>query len=388
MSISDQKQPQALLDLERYLDQPAPKSPTLPPPPPPLPPISAKKPAILDTGESKKRYSEAVSQDKKESEKRLKVTQVAQVTPVVSVSPNVPEKHSKCIFTIIFSNNKRMIQLPVIITPEIENKFINYFRDGITIFKDNKHCFNEAFDKATIFLNIFLKMNIKPMVLTIGTNDGIVTDTAGLHISYDFIGSNETLFVYRFSKMTNIDTFDKQVIYEIKNNIALLAKEFATNTKSFANLAEVDAKKAKYYLKTVQENATKAISDLNTAQENATKAKHDLKTADENATKAMNKSDFDISQKNVITAQKNVIIAQENLITAQEKLAAAQNNVTTAQEKSFAAEADAILTRDKALYATNDAEKKTKDAWNAVINTKDKEKINLPRVERLMLVKC
>ena len=407
MSISAQKQPQALLDLELYLNTvPKPHQtlqPSTPPPPPP-PPISAQKPAIFDTGESKKRYGEAVTQDEKESEKRLKVTQVApvalvtqvapvalvtQVAPVAQVAqvaPNVPKKPSKCIYTIIFSNNKKMIQLPVIITPKIENEFINHLSDGISIFNNDKHCFDKAFDKATLFLNILMKMNIKPVILTIGTNDDVVTDTAGLHISYDFIGSNKTVFVYRFSKMTNIDTFDKQVISEIKNNIGLVAKQFATNTKSFANFAESDARQAKHDLNTAQENAIKANRDFNTAQENAAKAKRDLNTVLENASsrKPRSISNFDIVN-NVFMAHKNVITAQENVITAQEKSAAAQKNVTTAREKSSAADADVILTRDKALNAAKDAEIKTKDARNAEINTKDEEKINLPKVQRIIL---
>jgi hypothetical protein len=429
MSISAQKQPQALLDLELYLNtvevQSVPKphqtlQPSTPPPLPP-PPISAKKPAIFNTSESKKRYGEAVTQDEKESEKRLKVTQVApvalvtqvapvalvtqvtpvgqvaQVTPVgqvaqvapvaqvAQVAPNIPEKPSKCIYTIIFSNNKKMIQLPVITTPKIDNEFINHLRDGISIFNNDKHCFDKAFDKATLFLNILMKMNIKPVILTIGTNDDVVTDTAGLHISYDFIGSNKTLFVYRFSKMTNIDTFDKQVISEIKNNIGLVAKQFATNTKSFANFAESDARQAKHDLNTAQENAIKANRDFKTAQENAAKAKRDLNTVQENARKPSRSiSNFDIAN-NMIMAHKNVITAQENVITAQEKSAAAQKNVTTAREKSSAADADVILTRDKALNAAKDAEIKTKDARDAEINTKDEEKINLPRVQQIIL---
>jgi hypothetical protein len=410
MSISAQEQPQALLDLELYLNTVEVQSVPTPPPLPP-PPISAKKPAIFNTSESKKRYGEAVTQDEKESEKRLKVTQVApvalvtqvapvalvtqvapialvtQVAPVAlvtQVAPNIPEKPSKCIYTIIFSNNKKMIQLPVIITPKIDNEFINRLGDGISIFNNDKHCFDKAFDKATLFLNILMKMNIKPVILTIGTNDDVVTDTAGLHISYDFIGSNKTLFVYRFSKMTNIDTFDKQVISEIKNNIGLVAKQFATNTKSFANFAESDARQAKHDLNTAQENAIKANRDFNTAQENAAKAKRDLNTVQENARKPRSISNFDIAN-NLIMAHKNVITAQENVITAQEKSAAAQKNVTTAREKSSAADADVILTRDKALNAAKYAEIKTKDARNAEINTKDEEKINLPRVQRIIL---
>jgi len=397
MSISALKQPKALSDLDDYLNtvevQPAPKQlqPPLPPPPPPPPPISAQKPAIFDTGESKKRLSEAVTQDKKESEKRLKVTQVTQVATVVQiaqiaqiapVTPNVQEKSSKCMYTIIFSNNKKMLQLPNIITREFENKFISFLRDSITVFKNNKNYLDEAFDKATIFLNILMKMNIKPMILTIGTNANasvnVVTDTTGLYINYDFFGSNETLFVYRFLKITNIDSFDKQVISEIKNDIALLAKSFANNTKSLANLAESDAEKAKRELNTAHENAKLANRDFNTAQENAAKAKRDLNMAYENASKAMN----------VTIAQKNVITAQENVITTQEKLTAAQKNITTAQEKSAMTEANAILTRDKALNAAKDSKKKTEDAEAARNNTKDIKKVNLPRVERLSLVKC
>ena len=105
------------------------------------------------------------------------------------------------------------------------------------------------------------------------------------------------------------------------------------------------------------------------------------------ARKAINKSEFDIAQKNVITAQKNVIIAQENVITAQEKSAAAQKNVTTAHQKLTTAQADTTLTKEKALYAANDAEKKTKDASYAENNTKDKEKINLPIPKRIILFK-
>jgi hypothetical protein len=406
MSISALKQPKALSDLEDYLKtvevQPAPKQlqPLPPPPPPPPPPISAQKPAIFDTGESKKRLSEAVTQDEKESEKRLKVTQVApvvqsplmtlepvslavQIAQIAPVTPNVQEKSSKCTYTIIFSNNKKMLQLPNIITREFENKFISFLRDSITVFKNNKNYLDEAFDKATILLNIVMRMNIKPMILTIGTNANasvnVVTDTAGLYINYDFFGSNEMLFVYRFLKITNIDSFDKQVISEIKNDIAILAKSFANNTKSLANFAESDAEKAKRDLNTAHENAKLANRDFNTAQENAAKAKRYLKTAYENA---MNKSDFDISQKNVTIAQKNVITAQENVITTREKLTAAQKNITTAQEKSTMAQADAILTRDKASNAAKDADIKTINARHAKNNTKDKEKINLPRVER------
>ena len=388
MSISA-LQSKALSDLNDYLDTvevlPAlkPLRPP-PPPPPPLPPISAQKPAIFDTGESKKRLSEAMTQDEKESEKRLKVTQVTQVAPVVQiaqiapVTPNVQEKSSKCTYTIIFSNNKKMLQLSNIITRDFENKFISFLRDSITIFKNNKNYLDKAFDKATMFLNILMKMNIKPMILTIGTNANasvnVVTDTAGLYINYDFFGSNETLFVYRFLKITNIDSFDKQVISEIKNDIALLAKSFANNTKSLANFAESYAEQAKRDLNTAHENAIKANRDFNTAQKNAAKAKRDL----ENASKAMN----------VTIAQKNVITAQENVITAQEKLTAAQKNITTAQEKSTMAQADAILTRDKALNAAKDADIKTINARYAKNNAKDKEKINLPRVERITLVKC
>ena len=93
MSILTQKQEQALLDLELYLANPEvlPTLPaTKPPPLPPPPPTSAQKPAIFNTGESKKRYGEAVTQDEKESEKRLKVTQAPPVAPVTPVTPVTP----------------------------------------------------------------------------------------------------------------------------------------------------------------------------------------------------------------------------------------------------------------------------------------------------------
>ena len=402
MSISAQKQEQALLDLELYLAQPAPKPrPILPPPPPPPLPISAQKPAIFNTGESKKRYGEAVTQDEKESEKRLKVTQVAQVTPVApvtpvvqvasvalvtQVAPNVPEKHSNCIFTIFFSNNKNMIQIPSVkITKEIENKFLYFLRDCISVLNDGKislnKVFDKAFNKAITFLNFIINMNIKPMVLTIGTNDGIVTDTRCLHITFDFLGSIDTLFLYRHLKMTNIDTFDKQVISDIKNTIAHNAGIFAKNIQSLANFTEADAIKAKHDLNTAQENIKKAESDFNTAQENITKAKSELKTAQNNVITT------NVITTNVIRAHQNVITAFENANMAHQKLAAAQKNVTTAQQKLSTAQADATLTKEKAINADKNATKKTKDARDAEMITKDKEKINLPKPERWVIFK-
>ena len=407
-------QDQALLNLELYLATPEaqalPIPPVLsvlpahahvlpPPPPPPPPPTSAPKSTKLDSKEAifntnvvKKRYSEDVAQNKKESEKRPKLAQVAQVISNTQVVSNAQEQPQERIFTIIFSNNKNMIQFPATkYTEKIEKKFIFHLRDGISTFKDHENsldkAFDKAFDKATTFLNFIMNMNIKPTVLTIGTNDDLVTDTTGLYITCDFFGSNETLYTYNFLKMTNIDTFERHVIFEIKNDIAIHACIFAKNIQSLVNFAESDSGKARDDLCRAQEKATKAKHDFNTAQEKATKAKHDLKTADENARKAMNKSDFDIAQKNVITAQKNVIIAQENVITAQEKSAAAQKNVTTAHQKLTTAQADTTLTKEKALYAANDAEKKTKDASYAENNTKDKEKINLPIPKRIILFK-
>lgn len=369
MSISDQKQPQALLDLERYLDQPAPKPLTVtpsqlatkPPLPQLSPPISAQKPAIFNTGESKKRYGEAVTQDEKESEKRPKLAQVIL---------NAPES----IFTIFFSNNKNIIQIPSIkITEEIEKKFIYFLRDCISVFNDGKISLNEVFDKAfnkaITFLNVIINMNIKPTVLTIGTNDDIVTDTQCLHITFDFFGSNDTLFLYRYLKMTNIDTFDKQVISNIKNSIAANAVIFSKNIQSLANFVEADFVKAIHDFNTAKENITKAKSDLNTAEENITKAKSELKTA----------------QNNVITT--NVITALENACMAHRNLAAAQKNVTTAHQKLSTAQADTTLTKEKAINAAKDATKKTKDARDAEMITKDKEKINLPKPERLIIFK-
>ena len=382
----DQDQDQALLNLELYLATPE-VLPTLPaaklPPPPPQPTTALKptkldpKEAIFDTGKSKKRYGESVTLDEKELEKRPKLTQVVL-------------KPSENIFTIFFSNNKNMIQIPSIkITKEIETKFLYFFRDCISVFNDGKISLNEVFDKAfnkaITFLNVIINMNIKPMVLTIGTNDGIVTDTSCLHITYDFFGSNDTLFLYRSLKMTNIDTFDKQVISAIKNSIAANAFIFSKNIKFLANFAEADAVKAKHDLNTALENITKAKSEFNTAQENITKAKDYLKTVDENARKAMYKSGFDIAK--VMMAQKNVINAQENVITAQEKLAAAQENVTTAHQKLSTAQADATLTKEKAINAAKNATKKTKDALDAEMITKDKEKINLSKSQRWNIFK-
>ena len=411
MSILTQKQEQALLDLELYLANPEvlPTLPaTKPPPLPPPPPTSAQKPAIFNTGESKKRYGEAVTQDEKESEKRLKVTQAAPVAPVApvtpvtpvtpavlaapvapvtpvepvaQVAPNVPEKHSNCIFTIFFSNNKNMIQIPSIkITQEIETKFLYFLRDCISVLNDGKISLNEVFDKAfnkaITFLNVIINMNIKPMVLTIGTNDGIVTDTSCLHITYDFFGLNDTLFLYRFLKMTNIDTFDKQVISAIKITIANNASIFAKNIQSLANFKEADAIKAKHDLNTAQEKITKAESDFNTAEENITKAKSELKTAQNN-----------VITTNVIRAHQNVITAFENANMAHQNLAAAQKNVTTAHQKLSTAQADATLTKEKAINAAKEATKKTKDARDAEMITKDKEKINLPKPERWIIFK-
>ena len=443
-------QDQALLNLELYLATPetlpaptAAKLQALPPPPPPPPPTSAPKPtkqdqkeAIFDTGVSKKRYSEDVTQDEKESEKRPKVTQ--------DVS-NDPES----IYTIFFSNNKNMIQIPSIkITKEIENKFIHFLRDCISVFNNGKISLNEVFDKAfnkaITFLNVIINMNIKPTILTIGINDDIVTDTTCLHITFDFFGSNESIFLYRSLKITNIDTFDKQVISDIKNSIAANSVIFAKNIQSLANYAEADAIKAKHDLNTAQENATKARDNLfiahknaitahknatkakndlnmaqgnaikakhdlnmaqenaNTAQknttithkkyedhvrfrENATKAKHDLNMAQENATKA--KRDLNMAQENVITTQENVIMAQENVIIAQEKSVVAQKNVTTKIEDNNTALVDTTLTKEKAINAAKDATKKTKDARNAELITKDKEKINFLKSERLIIFK-
>ena len=438
-------QNQALLDLELYLatpevlpilpvakPQPPPLSPTLPVAKPPPPPTSAPKEAIFDTGESKKRYGEAVTQDEKESEKRPKLAQVVL-------------KSSENIFTIFFSNNKNMIQIPSIkITKEIETKFLYFFRDCISVFNDGKISLNEVFDKAfnkaITFLNVIINMNIKPMVLTIGTNDGIVTDTSCLHITYDFFGSNDTLFLYRSLKMTNIDTFDKQVISDIKDTIAANAGIFAANIQSLVNFTEADAIKAKHDLNTAQENIKKAESDFNTAQENAitayknatkakndlnmaqgnaTKAKHDLNMAQENANTAQKnttinhkkyedhirsrenaikakgdlnmaqenatkaKRELNMAQENVITTQENVITAQKNFIMVQEKSVVAQKNVTTAHQKLSTTQADATLIKEKAINAAKDATKKTKDARDAEMITKDKEKINLSKPEKL-----
>ena len=478
MSILTQKQEQALLDLELYLANPE-VLPTLPatkPPPLPPPPTSAQKPAIFNTGESKKRYGEAVTQDEKESEKRLKVTQAAPVAPVApvtpvtpvtpavlaapvapvtpvepvaQVAPNVPEKHSNCIFTIFFSNNKNMIQIPSIkITEEIENKFLYFLRECIFVLNDGKISLNEVFDKAfnkaITFLNVIINMNIKPMVLTIGTNDDIVTDTSCLHITFDFFGSIGTLFLYRSLKMTNIDTFDKQVISDIKDTIAANAGIFAANIQSLVIFTEADAIKAKHDLNTAQENATKARdnlfiahknaitahknatkakNDLNMAQGNATKAKNDLNMAQENANTAQKnttinhkkyedhirsrenaikakgdlnmaqenatkaKRELNMAQENVITTQENVITAQKNFIMVQEKSVVAQKNVTTAHQKLSTTQADATLIKEKAINAAKDATKKTKDAQDTEMITKDKEKINLPKPERLIIFK-
>ena len=448
-------QDQALLNLELYLATPETLSaPTAakpqalpaakPPPPPPSPPSTSApkstnldpKEAISDTGESKKRYSEAVTQDEKESEKRPKVNQVVL-------------KSSENIFTFFFSNNKNMIQIPSIkITKEIETKFLYFFGDCISVFNDGKISLNEVFDKAfnkaITFLNVIINMNIKPMVLTIGTNDGIVTDTSCLHITYDFFGSKDTLFLYRSLKMTNIDTFDKQVISIIKNSIAANAVFFSKNIQSLANSAEADAIKAKHDLNTAQENikkaesdfntarenaitayknATKAKNDLNMAQGNATKAKHDLNMAQENANTAQKnttinhkkyedhirsrenaikakgdlnmaqenatkaKRELNMAQENVITTQENVITAQKNFIMVQEKSVVAQKNVTTAHQKLSTTQADATLIKEKAINAAKDATKKTKDAQDTEMITKDKEKINLPKPERLIIFK-
>ena len=376
MSISAQKQPQALLDLELYLAKPAPKPLTVtpsqlatkPPLPQLSPPISAQKPAIFNTGESKKRYGEAVTQDEKESEKRPKLAQVIL---------NAPES----IFTIFFSNNKNIIQIPSIkITEEIEKNFIYFLRDCISVFNDGKISLNEVFDKAfnkaITFLNIIINMNIKPTVLTIGTNDNIVTDTSCLHITFDFFGSNETIFLYRFIKMTNIDTFDKQVISDIKNSIAANAVIFSKNIQSLANYAEADSVKAMHDFNTAKENIAKAKSDFNTAEENITKAKSELKTAQNN-----------VITTNVIRAHQNVITALENAYMAHRNLAAAQKNVTTAHQKLSTAQADTTLTKEKAINAAKDATKKTKDARDAEMITKDKEKINLPKPRMLRMLK-
>ena len=449
-------QDQALLNLELYLATPetlsaptaakpqalpAAKPPPLPSTlpvakPPPPPPTSAPKEAIFNTSESKKRDGEAVTQDEKESEKRPKLAQVVL-------------KSSENIFTFFFSNNKNMIQIPSIkITKEIETKFLYFFGDCISVFNDGKISLNEVFDKAfnkaITFLNVIINMNIKPMVLTIGTNDGIVTDTSCLHITYDFFGSKDTLFLYRSLKMTNIDTFDKQVISIIKNSIAANAVFFSKNIQSLANSAEADAIKAKHDLNTAQENikkaesdfntarenaitayknATKAKNDLNMAQGNATKAKHDLNMAQENANTAQKnttinhkkyedhirsrenaikakgdlnmaqenatkaKRELNMAQENVITTQENVITAQKNFIMVQEKSVVAQKNVTTAHQKLSTTQADATLIKEKAINAAKDATKKTKDAQDTEMITKDKEKINLPKPERLIIFK-
>jgi hypothetical protein len=435
MNISAQNQEQALLNLELFLAT-SEALPALKPQSPP--PISA----IFNVSETNKRNIEVETQSEKESEKRQKVAQNAQ-----DVS-NVPEKPSEYIFIIIFPNIKRMIQFPtaIKITQEIENKFILYLRDSISVLNDGKISLNEvldkAFDKATTFLNVIMNINIKLTVLTIDTNADVSEETSCLHITFETIGSHGTLLVYRFLKMTNINTYEKQIISKTKICIANRSNSFAKNIKILADLTEADATKAKDNLFIAQENATKARDNLFIAQENAvttlknaTKAKHDLNIAKENATKAKHdlnmaqenantakknatinykkyedhirsrenaikaKSDIDMAQENatkakrelnmaqenVITTQENVITAQKNFIMAQEKSVVAQKNVTTKIEDHNTAKADAILIKEKAFNAAKEAEKNNKDARGAcdASDANDakkniKEKIKLP----------
>jgi len=374
MSISDEQalNDQAVLDLELFVATMIP--PVRPPPVRSSPPISP----ILNASESKKRSTEAESKDNKESDKRLKVApdaqveQVAQVTQNAQVAPNIPDKPSRRTFTIKISNNQKIIYFSTEMTYEIEKMITSHLKDGISVFKDGNNSLNEAFDKAfenTIrFLNI---MNIKSTVLTIDANSGIVTDTTGLHITFDFFGSNGTLFVCRFPKMTIIDTFEKQVIFEIKKCIAEHACVFAKNTQSLVDFAEADNRQAKHDFLRAQKNFTQAKSDLDTAQENVTQAKSVLNTAQ--------------TQKNTIMAIRIMALGvdslQKNVTTAQEKLAAAQKNVITAQKKLDTTHANAILTKNKASYAAKDSEKKTKDAKDVENSIKGIDKVYIQKCE-------
>jgi hypothetical protein len=395
MSISNDKalndqalNDQALLDLElsvaRIRSAPPVRPPQVPSVSAPLvsaPPVSA----ILNANEAKKRSIEAESKDSKKLDKRLKVAldaqvaKVAQVAPNTQVATNIPEKPSRRTFTIKISNNQKIIYFSTKITNKIENMFTSHLRDGISVFNDSKNTLNEAFDKAfdnaIRFLNI---MNIKFTVLTINTNSGIVTDTAGLHITFDFFGSNGTLFVCRFPKMTIIDTFEKQVIFELKKNIAEHACILAKNTQSLVDFAEEDTRQAKNDFFRAQNNFTKAKSYLDTAQALVTQAKSVLNTAH--------------TQKNTIMAlrvmDQGVNTLQKKVTTAQKKLAAVQKNVITAQKKLDTAQADAILTKNKASYAAKDSVKKTKDAKDVENSIKGIDKVYLPKIDKIILFKC
>ena len=391
MSISDEQalNDQALLDLDLFVAtmiQPV-SAPPISAPPVLVPPVSAPPVSapILNASESKKRSTEAESKDNKESDKRLKVApdvqvaQVAQVTKNTQVATNIPEKPSRRTFTIKISNNQKIIYFSTEITNKIENMFTSQLRDCISVFNDGKNSLNEAFDKAfdnaIRFLNI---MNIKSTVLTINTNSGIVTDTAGLHITFDFFGSNGTLFVCRFPKMTIIDTFEKQVIFELKKQIAEHACVLAKNTQFLVDFAEADTTKAKDDFFRAQHNFTKAINDHNTAQENVTQAKSVLNTAQTQKNTIMA---IRIMALGVDSLQKNVTMAQEKLAAAQEKLAAAQKKLDTAQT-------DAILTKNKASYAAKDSEKKTKDVKDVENSIKGIDKVYLPKIDKMILFKC
>jgi hypothetical protein len=369
-------------------------------PPVSAPPVSAPPVSpILNASESKKRSTEAESKDNKKSDKRLKVApdaqvaKVAQVAPNTQVATNIPDKPSRRTFTIKISNNQKIIYFSTEMTYEIEKMITSHLRDGISVFKYGNNSLNEAFDKAfenTIrFLNI---MNIKSTVLTIDANSGIVTDTAGFHITFDFFGSNGTLFLCRFPKMTIIDTFEKQVIFEIKKCIAEHACVFAENTQSLVDFAEADNRQAKSDLDTAQENVTQAKSDLDTAQENVTQAKSVLNTAQENVTQVKSVLNTAQTQKNTIMAIRIMALGvdslQKNVTMAQEKLAAAQKNVITAQKKLDTTHANAILTKNKASYAAKDYEKKTKDANNVENSIKGIDKVYIQKMDKMILFKC
>ena len=384
MSISNDKalNEKALLDLKLSVARIRSAPPVRPPPVPSVsaPPVSAPPvSAILNANKAKKHSIKAESKDSKKLDKRLKVAKVAQVAPNTQVATNIPEKPSKRTFTIKISNNQKIIYFSTEITNIIENMFTSHLRDGISVFNDSNNTLNEAFDKAfdnaIRFLNI---MNIKFTVLTINTNSGIVTDTAGLHITFDFFGSNGTLFVCRFPKMTIIDTFEKQVIFELKKNIAEHACVLAKNTQSLVDFAEADTKQAKHDFFRAQKNFTKAKSYIDTAQALVTQAKRVLNTAH--------------TQKNTIMAlrvmARGVNTLQKKVTRAQKKLAAVQENVITAQKKLDTAQADAILTKNKASYAAKDSEKKNKDAKDFENSIKGIDKVYLPKIDKIILFKC
>jgi len=348
-----------------------------PPPPPPPPP-----PLILN-----KRSIEVNANDKIEPDKRIKVEPVAQDALIA------PEKPSVRTFAIKFSNNQKVIYFwDIQITTNIQQNFISYLKHGISVFINDKYNLNEAFDKAfdnTIKFLDFHNITFTVLIIGTNTNSGIITDTKGFLITLDFFGGNQALFVNYFDEMTNIDTFEKLVISEIKKVTAEHACAFAKNTLYFAKFAEAEAKfaeteaiKAKSDFDTAQKNITKAKSDLDTAQNTITEAKSVFKTAQtqENTIEA-------ITIKAITLMDSGIDTLRERLDAAQKRFNAAQADVITAEKRFDAAQADVTLTKNSVSNAAKDSKKKTEDAEAAQNNTKDIKKVNLKLMDRYIIFK-